>query len=95
MRHKTSGLPHGIVRIYQPYFGSIVMRAYKQGKYHGLSLDVESHVVRVDLNRDGECISYFRFDKNFKEVFRNDPSNLIDSVTPQRFKPDPKEEERD
>lgn len=89
MKDKDSGLPHGIVRIYQPYFGSIVMRAYKQGKYHGLSLDIESHHARVDLNKNGDVISYFRFDKNFNEVFRNDPKELIGYITAKRFKPKP------
>ena len=65
-------------------------RAYKNGKYHGLSLDVESNHARVDLNKNGEVISYFRFDKNFNEVFRNDPKELISYITAKRFKPQPK-----
>lgn len=84
MRHIHSRNEHGVCRVVSPT-GDIYEYTFKDGKGHGLQRWIYQHQVQVLLFKDGDFLSYFYFDKRFKETVRHDPVHYIDDLTPESF----------
>ena len=70
MRHRETGLPHGIVRFVNED-GLIAEGSHKHGTRHGLQmLYWHASKVYVSLYKEGSCQARFDFDSNFKEINR-------------------------
>ena len=76
MRHKASGLRHGIVREVHPN-GYIEEASFKEGKNCGLVRYVDKESVAVGLWKDGHQLARFDFNQGkyfrFQEIYREDP----------------------
>ena len=69
MRHFETGDNHGIMRT--EYAGERVEEAtYKLGKLHGLRRTVTNRDVVIELFKDGQCISQFKFTQDGEETER-------------------------
>ena len=86
MRHKTTGVPHGILRWVQSN-GDIFAATFKDGKKHGLFRMVGRGYVCIKLYKNDVPIANLHFRSDFTETVRNGPKvHLFKSLQPTDFK---------
>ena len=84
MRHRETELPHGIVRIVEEC-GRTFIGTQKQGVWHGLGIQLSGNDITVGVQKDGEEMSSFTFDRKFIELRRQ--GSLLDHLSPEHFDP--------
>ena len=92
MRHKTTGLPHGIVKLLDltTSDGNIIEATYIDGKKYGYHRLVVSRAMEVNLTLHGdeeEELGQIFWDKDFTESYR--VGDAVDDLTPNDFNPNP------
>ena len=78
MRHKSSGRPHGIVKVRRAS-GGVLEGAYNDGTRFGLFRWTFENIVSVELYDYDRCVASVQFDASRIETGRKDPEILLRS----------------
>ncbi len=84
MKHKYTGLAHGIVKVVKPN-EFIEEGTYKDGKVYGLVRTVFKDKVQVSLYGADYRLATFGFDDKFTETERVDPDGYLEELTAKEF----------
>ena len=94
-KDKTLGQMDGVVRkiIKQIYEypnvavqGMMFEASYKDGVPHGFGRSIFKKCVQISLFRSGTCLGFFKFNFDFKEIYRSDPDCWLEHISGEDFK---------